>query len=52
MDEDKIGTVRNWSREKKTKNGRLNNLFEVQQFHGFAIITNNLSPSILRKRSH
>jgi len=52
IDEDKIGTVRNWSREKKTKNGRLNNLFEVQQFHGFAIITNNLSPSILRKRSH
>ena len=35
MDEDKVETVRNWSREKKTKNGRLNNLFEVQQFLGF-----------------
>jgi len=34
MDEDKIETVRNWSREKKTKNGWLNNLFEVQQFLG------------------
>jgi len=30
MDEDKLETVRNWSPEKKTKNGRLNNLFEVQ----------------------
>jgi hypothetical protein len=30
MDEDKIETVRNWSKEKKTENGRLNNLFEVQ----------------------
>ena len=35
MDEDKIETVRNWSREKKTKNGHLNNPFEVQQFLGF-----------------
>jgi hypothetical protein len=35
MDPDKIDTVRNWSREKKTANGRLNNLFEVQQFLGF-----------------
>jgi hypothetical protein len=36
IDEDKIGTVRNWSREKKTnKEGRLNNLFEVQQFLSF-----------------
>jgi len=35
MDEDKIETVRNWSKEKKTDNGRLNNLFEVQQFLGF-----------------
>jgi hypothetical protein len=35
MDEDKVETVRNWSREKKTENGRLNNLFEVQQFLGF-----------------
>jgi hypothetical protein len=26
----KVDTVRNWSREKKTTNGRLNNLFEVQ----------------------
>jgi hypothetical protein len=35
MDEDEVETVRNWSQEKKTKNGRLNNLFEVQQFLGF-----------------
>jgi hypothetical protein len=35
MDEDKIETIRNWSREKKTENGRLNNLFEVQKFLGF-----------------
>lgn len=35
MDGDKIETVGNWSREKKTKNGRLNYLFEVQQFMGF-----------------
>jgi ribonuclease HI len=35
MDEDNVETVRNWSREKKTENGRLNNLFEVQQFLGF-----------------
>jgi len=34
-DVDKVETVRNWSRKKKTKNGRLNNLFEVQQFLGF-----------------
>jgi hypothetical protein len=32
MDPDKVDTDRNWSREKKTANGRLNNLFEVQQF--------------------
>jgi hypothetical protein len=30
MDEDKVVTVRNWSGEKKTKNGQLNNLFKVQ----------------------
>jgi len=35
IDEDKVEIVRNWSREKKTKNGRLNNLCEVQQFLGF-----------------
>jgi len=35
MDEDKVETIRNLSRKKKTKNGRLNNLFEVQQFLGF-----------------
>jgi hypothetical protein len=35
MDEDKVEKVCNWSREKKTENGRLNNLFEVQQFLGF-----------------
>jgi len=35
MDHDKIDTVRNWSRQKKTANGRLHNLFKVQQFLGF-----------------
>jgi len=35
MDDDKVETVRNWSREQKTYNGRLNNLFEVQQYLGF-----------------
>jgi hypothetical protein len=35
MDPDKVDTVRNWSREKKTANSHLNNLFEVQQFLGF-----------------
>jgi len=35
MDEDEVETVRSWSREKKTANGRLHNLFEVQQFLGF-----------------
>jgi len=34
LDEDKVETVSNWSREKETKNGRLNNLCEVQQFLG------------------
>jgi hypothetical protein len=35
MDEDKLETGRNWSREMKTENERLNNLFEVQQLLGF-----------------
>jgi hypothetical protein len=35
MDEDKVETVRNWSQKKKSKNGRLHNLFEVQQYLGF-----------------
>jgi hypothetical protein len=35
MDEDKVENVWNWSREMKMVNGRLNNLFEVQQFLGF-----------------
>jgi hypothetical protein len=35
MDKNKVETVRNWSREKKTENGQLNTLFEVQQFLGF-----------------
>ena len=35
MDEDKVETVWNLSREKKTANGRFNNLFKVQQFLGF-----------------
>ena len=35
MDEDKVETIRNRSQEKKTKNGRRNNLFEVQQLLSF-----------------
>jgi hypothetical protein len=35
LDEHKIETVWNWSREKKTENRRLNNLFEVPHFLGF-----------------
>jgi hypothetical protein len=35
MDEDRVETVQNWSREKKTKNGWLKHLFEVQEFLGF-----------------
>jgi len=35
MDEDKVETVQNWSRKKKTKNEQLNNFFDVQQFLGF-----------------
>jgi hypothetical protein len=34
MAQDKTEMVKNWSWEKKTANGRLNNLFEVQQFLG------------------
>lgn len=30
-DQDQVDTVRNWSRDKKTENGRRNNLFEVLQ---------------------
>jgi hypothetical protein len=37
IEEYKVETVQNWSREKMTENGRLNNLFEVQQFLGFCI---------------
>jgi hypothetical protein len=35
MNEDMVDTVWNSSWEKKTKNGCLNNHFEVQQFLGF-----------------
>ena len=44
MDEDKVDTVKNWSRENKTKNGRLNNLFKVQQFLGFCNYYRRLIP--------
>jgi hypothetical protein len=30
MDQDKVDIIRNWSQEKKTGKGQLNNLFEVQ----------------------
>jgi len=35
MDDDMVETVRNWSCEKKTKNGRLNNFFDIHQFLRF-----------------
>jgi len=35
IDKDKVEILWNWSREKMTQNGRLNNLFEVQQFLRF-----------------
>jgi hypothetical protein len=35
MDENKVKTVRNWSREKKTINGRLKTLVQLQQFFSF-----------------
>jgi len=35
MDQDEVETVRYWSCKKKPKNGRLSNLFVVQQFLGF-----------------
>jgi hypothetical protein len=35
IDEDKVETVRNWSWKKKSENGQLNNLFEVQQLLEF-----------------
>jgi len=39
----------NWSREKKTKNGRLNNLFEVQQFLGFCNYYRRFIPKYSKK---
>jgi len=53
MDEGKVETVRNWSREKQTLNGRLNNLFEVQQFFGlcnyyrWCILKSSVKPDLL-----
>ena len=44
MDEDKVETVRNWSLEKKTENGRLHNVFEVQQFLGFCNYSRRFIP--------
>jgi len=35
IDEEKVGTVRNCCRRKKSVNGRLYNLFQAQQFLGF-----------------
>ena len=49
MDEHKVETVWNWSPEKKTKNGRLNNLFEVQQFLGFCNYYRRFIPRYLEK---
>jgi len=52
MDEDKINTIRNCSQEQRTKNGRLNKLFEVRKFLGFCNYYRRFSPSILKKRNH
>jgi len=49
MDEDKIETIKNWSWEKKTKTGRLNNLFEVQQFLGFCNYYHRFIPKYSKK---
>lgn len=49
MDEDKIRTIRNWSWEKKTKNGWLNNLFKVQQFLGFCNHSRRFIPKYSKK---
>jgi hypothetical protein len=49
MDEDKVKTERNWSREKKTENGRLNNLCGVQQFLGFCNYYRRFIPKYSRK---
>jgi hypothetical protein len=49
MDEDKVETVWNWSKEKKKKNGRLNNLFEVQQFLGFCNYYRRFNPKYSEK---
>jgi hypothetical protein len=47
MDPDKVDTIRNWSRQNKTANGGLNNLFEVQQFLGFG----NYYPRFIKRYS-
>jgi len=49
MDEDQVETVRNWGREKNTKNGRLNNLFEVPPFLGFCNYYRRLIPKYSEK---
>jgi len=49
MDEDKVDTVRNWSREKKTKNRRLDILFQVQQFLGFCNYYQRFIPKYFEK---
>jgi hypothetical protein len=49
MDEDKVETVLNWSREKKIENGRLNNLFEVQQFLRFCNYYHRFIPKYSEK---
>jgi len=46
MDGDKFETVRNLSQEKKTKNGPLNTLSEVQQFLGFCNYYRRFIPNI------
>jgi hypothetical protein len=48
LDEDNGETIQHWSRELQMNNGRLHNLFEVQQFLSFAIITDNVFLSIQR----
>jgi hypothetical protein len=52
MDEDKVETVRNWSREQKSKNGRLNDLFVVQQFLGCCLYDRPFIPKYSERAEH
>jgi len=49
MDEDKVDTMRNRSCKKKTKKGRLNTLFSIQQFFGFCNNYQHIIPKYSKK---